>query len=77
MWFQSGSRLQEDGAYRVKMCEYKDDYIHEWSDLFSARRRRKTSVFSLSSFIVLREHLDVASVLTPIPHTAEVISTLS
>jgi hypothetical protein len=37
MWFECGTRIQER-AYRVKMSEYKDDYIHEWSDLFSARR---------------------------------------
>lgn len=37
MWFECGTRLQER-AYRVKMSEYKDDCIHEWRDLFSARR---------------------------------------
>lgn len=37
MWFEGCTRLQER-AYRVKMSEYKHDYIHEWSDLFSARR---------------------------------------
>lgn len=37
MWLECGTRMQER-AYRVKMSEYKNDYIHEWSDLFSARR---------------------------------------
>jgi hypothetical protein len=37
MWCECGSRIQEM-AYRVKMSEYKDEYVHKWSDLFSARR---------------------------------------
>jgi hypothetical protein len=37
----------------------------------------KTSVFSLSSFRVLREHLTPGSLPPPLPHAAEVILTLS
>jgi hypothetical protein len=59
--------------------EWVQGWLHSWMEWFTfcKTQKIKTSVFSLSSFNVLREHLDVDIVLTPILHTAEVISTLS